>query len=146
MKPATVTSKPPVPEAQSYFGGTTSVDVDEPTPSADLIAAIKKRKRPILPIPTEVPDESNENPGAVRRPENLDHVNEEHVEMLREIREFLAFRAAVDGQASTDELLAEFGNKLPAKDSPLFKQMLNQLCTFRRVEGKGIWRLKLEFR
>jgi hypothetical protein len=73
-------------------------------------------------------------------------VKSEYVELLREIREFIAFRAMVDGQASTAELLSEFGDKLPAKDSPLFKQMLNQLCTHRQVDGQRIWRLKLEFR
>ena len=154
-----MTKPPKLPEEtseQSFFSGPKKLDNDSETlSSAELVAAIRARKRPLLPDPEdENPSNSNqqasgENPGPSNNRssnENLDHVKAEHIEMLREIREYIAFRAQVDGQASTKELVTEFGTKLPPQESPLFKQMLNQLCTFRRVDGQGIWKLKPEFR
>ena len=134
----------------------TTVDTesnDGPILSAkELLALIRNRKRPLIEPPALPPPEPF--PGddlvieAPPTPQDttIPDVKAEYVELLREIREFIAFRAMVDGQASTTELISEFGDKLPAKNSPLFKQMLNQLCTHRQVEGQRIWRLKLEFR
>ena len=39
------------------------------------------------------------------------------------------------------------GARRPSQKSPLFKAFLQQICDFRRNhEGKGIWKLKNEFR
>ena len=55
--------------------------------------------------------------------------------------------AEVDGEASTLELVTKFKRTLPSQQSPLFKAFLQQICDFRRDhEGKGIWKLKSEFR
>jgi len=130
--------------------------------SKELLAIIRNANRSLIsppspepqpppPAPTPFPGDDyipdSLPPPPPRYEDNtLPDVKEEYIELLREIREFIAFRAMVDGQASTTELLAEFGEKLPAKDSPLFKQMLTQLCNHRQVDGQRIWRLKLEFR
>ena len=56
-------------------------------------------------------------------------------------------QAEVDGEASTVELVNKFKQTLPSQQSPLFKAFLQQICDFRRDhEGKGIWKLKSEFR
>ena len=87
------------------------------------------------------------------RPDNLaDNENGEkdHIELLTEIRNFVAFQAdsAGEGEATTDDLLRKFQKKLPPKQSPLFKALLTEICTFHRHHStnKGIWRLKDEFR
>jgi DNA excision repair protein ERCC-6 len=107
--------------------------------SADLLSIIRTRKSS-MPIPDSRDDSqaSTQSTG----PE----LKEEQLELLRDIREFISFQATIDGQATTDELIEKFGPRLPNGHSPLFKQMLGQLCTFRRVEGRGMWRLKPEFR
>lgn len=106
--------------------------------SSDLLSIIRARKSS-LGI-TETGDPSNPTPNS--GPD----LKEEQLELLRDIREFIAFQATIDGQATTDELITKFGPRLPNGQSPLFKQMLSQLCTFRKVEGRGVWRLKPEFR
>lgn len=114
--------------------------------SADLLSIIRAR-RSSLPIPEQpepgtsgmlVSTDSDSHSGPELKPEQI--------ELLGDIREFIAFQATVDGQATTDELVDKFGPRLPNGQSPLFKQMLSQLCTFRKVEGRGMWRLKPEFR
>ncbi|CAG7723285.1 unnamed protein product [Allacma fusca] len=143
----TVSSKPAEKEPPSYFSGTVEASGDSETlSSADLVAAIRARKRIMDPIGSEENQiAADEDGNPLTTPINSHLIDSEHVDMLREIREFIAFRAQVDGQASTSELINEFGNKLPSKESPLFKHMLSELCSFRRVEGHGIWRLKPEF-
>jgi DNA excision repair protein ERCC-6 len=74
-------------------------------------------------------------------------VQEEHIELLTDIRNFVAFGASVDGRASTQEILARFSERLPPGSSPLFRFMLSEVCEFHRMpSGEGIWRLRNEFR
>ena len=72
------------------------------------------------------------------------------IELLTEIRNFVAFQAssAGEGEATTEEILNKFQKRLPPKQSPLFKALLTEICSFRRhhATNKGIWRLKDEFR
>lgn len=52
----------------------------------------------------------------------------------------MAFQAEVDGQASTQEILARFKERLPPSQTPFFKALLTQICDFHRESsGKGIW-------
>ena len=69
-----------------------------------------------------------------------------HSELLREIRDFLALRGKVNGQATTREILEQFAKKLPFSDAALFKAMLYEICDFSRHQGDGLWTLKHEFR
>ena len=91
----------------------------------------------------------NQNNGdaGLFRPDNFVGDN---IDLLTEIRNFVAFQAtsAGEGEASTDDLLKKFQKKLPPKQSPLFKALLTEICTFHRhhVTNRGIWRLKDEFR
>ena len=73
----------------------------------------------------------------------------EHSELLADIRNFVSFQADKDGEASTAELVGRFKARVPPKDSPLFKSLLNEICFFEKnkeVKGGGMWRLKAEFR
>lgn len=70
----------------------------------------------------------------------------DYMEVLADIRNFVAFQSSSDGQASTLELLKHFHQRLPPQQSPLFKALLTKICSFHRdTEGKGIWSLKAEF-
>lgn len=56
--------------------------------------------------------------------------------------------ASVDGQASTQEILSTFRDRVAEKDAPVFRNMLKKLCEFfrRGATKDGIWRLRGEFR
>ncbi|ETE58895.1 DNA excision repair protein ERCC-6 [Ophiophagus hannah] len=70
----------------------------------------------------------------------------EHDELLSDIRNFMAFQAQLPGQASTREILQEFGSKLTTEQSCTFRELLRNLCTFHRQSGgEGLWTLKPEF-
>jgi DNA excision repair protein ERCC-6 len=72
---------------------------------------------------------------------------EEHVELLTDIRNFVAFGGSVDGRASTQEILAQFSERLPPGSSPVFKFMLSEVCEFHRMpSGEGVWKLRSDFR
>lgn len=72
---------------------------------------------------------------------------EEHVELLTDIRNFVAFGGSMDGQALTQEILAQFSERLPPGSSPLFKFMLSEVCEFHRLpNGEGVWKLRSAFR
>ncbi|XP_070607571.1 LOW QUALITY PROTEIN: DNA excision repair protein ERCC-6 [Erythrolamprus reginae] len=69
-----------------------------------------------------------------------------HDELLSDIRSFLAFQAQRPGQASTQEVLQEFGPRLSVEQSCVFRELLRSLCTFHRQPGgQGVWRLKADF-
>ena len=67
---------------------------------------------------------------------------------MTDIRNFIAFQAesTIDGEASTDDLVNRFKDKLPPRQNPLFKALLNEICImYRDSKGKGVWRLKPDF-
>ena len=73
----------------------------------------------------------------------------ENVDLLTDIRNFIAFQSesTIDGEASTDDLVKKFRDKLPPRQNPLFKALLNEICImYRDSKGNGVWRLKPEFR
>uniref|UniRef100_A0A8C0RML4 DNA excision repair protein ERCC-6 n=1 Tax=Canis lupus familiaris TaxID=9615 RepID=A0A8C0RML4_CANLF len=102
-------------------------------------AGIKARNHLILPQRLESENAHQEAP-APPPPTT------EHDDLLVEMRNFIAFQARVDGQASTQEILQEFESKLSASQSCVFRQLLRNLCTFHRTSsGEGIWKLKPEY-
>ncbi|CAL8141407.1 unnamed protein product [Orchesella dallaii] len=111
----------------------------KPLSSSDILAIIRARNRPLTAPST------HENEGNSSAP-YISVLQAEHQELFSDIRDYIAFQAVVDGQATTTELVTRFRTRLPPKETPLFKKMLGQLCTFRRVEGQGVWRLKPIFR
>ncbi|XP_023228465.1 DNA excision repair protein ERCC-6-like isoform X1 [Centruroides sculpturatus] len=108
------------------------------TSSSDLLARIKVRNGVVAST-----SHSNEPeaPALGSKPAT------EHDELLVEVRNYIAFGASVDGQATTEELLRVFKDKVPAKSTAIFKSLLNQICDFyRSADSRGIWKLKSDFR
>ena len=104
--------------------------------SGDLLSKMQSRKR----VSTTPIDEDDD----FLRPDQPQNQNLEakDSELLEDIRNYVAFMAAQDGEASTQEIVLNFGKRLPKTDAPKFKAMLNQICDFH----SGFWRLKSEFR
>eukprot|EP00794_Sanderia_malayensis_P008716 gene8716-9647_t len=67
------------------------------------------------------------------------------MEMIKEIRHFVALEAKDAGKATTHEILQKFKSKIDNKKNALFKEMLKQVCNFRKVDGRGTWFLKDNF-
>ncbi|XP_013052521.3 DNA excision repair protein ERCC-6 isoform X2 [Anser cygnoides] len=110
--------------------------------SSSLLAKMRARNHLILPQRTE--SEGDENFHQAPAPATG---STEYDELLVDVRNFIAFQARVDGEASTQEILQEFDSKLPAAQSCVFRELLRNLCTFHRSpNGEGVWRLKPEFR
>ncbi|XP_006874667.1 PREDICTED: DNA excision repair protein ERCC-6 [Chrysochloris asiatica] len=125
-----------------HFSGK-AADADSPCgapTSSSLLAKMRARNHLILPERLEsenvsLPEASAPLPSPT-----------EHDDLLVEMRNFIAFQAQVDGQASTQEILHEFESKLSASQSCVFRELLRNLCTFHRTsDGKGIWKLKPEY-
>ncbi|XP_037353064.1 DNA excision repair protein ERCC-6-like isoform X2 [Talpa occidentalis] len=110
--------------------------------SSSLLAKMRARNHLILP---ERLESENEHPQeALVPPPSM--ATTEHDDLLVEMRNFIAFQAQVDGQASTQEILQEFESKLSASQSCVFRELLRNLCTFHRTSsGAGIWKLKPEY-
>uniref|UniRef100_A0A8C0X322 DNA excision repair protein ERCC-6 n=1 Tax=Castor canadensis TaxID=51338 RepID=A0A8C0X322_CASCN len=108
--------------------------------SSSLLARMRARNHLILPERLE--SDSGHLPEASALPSSTT----EHDDLLVEIRNFIAFQAHVDGQASTQEILQEFEFKLSTSQSCVFRELLRNLCTFHRTSsGEGIWKLKPEY-
>lgn len=127
--------------------GTKTTDSQNLLTSADLLAKMKERNRF---LPTDQDNGSNQDdlfqPDLGRRNSSKTKDQEEQLELLADIRNFVAFQAKTDGQAQTYELLERFKTRLPPQQSPLFKSLLKQICHFSRdSDGRGIWSLKSEF-
>ena len=103
----------------------------EPVHSSQLLAKMRARNN-LVPSG----DTSTDGPG------------NQSDELLVQMRNFIALQCTTIGQATTQEILDEFGSKLPQSDSVVFRSMLRQICTFTRDSstGKGVWLLKEEFR
>ncbi|KAI1292136.1 DNA excision repair protein ERCC-6 [Halotydeus destructor] len=99
--------------------------------SSSLLTAIKSRHKL-----DNLEDDDGEHPGAFVEPQNK--------ELIENIRTFVASRPFQ--QAHTNEVLDKFKDALPIHQTPVFKALLNNLCSFaRRSDGVGIWTLKSEF-
>ncbi|KAL9956256.1 hypothetical protein ACROYT_G037709 [Oculina patagonica] len=130
--PKTSSSLEPKPHFSGDLMGMSSATAEgsEPVHSSQLLAKMRARNNLLLS------NDSGEAPG-----NNGD-------DLLVQIRNFIASQCTTIGQATTQEILDEFGSKLPQSDSVVFRSMLRQICTFTRdsLSGKGIWLLKEEFR
>ncbi|KAL8186659.1 UNVERIFIED_CONTAM: hypothetical protein K2H54_003756 [Gekko kuhli] len=113
-----------------------------PLDSSSLLARMRARNHLAGPQRGEGGREESPLPAPGAAPS----AETEHDELLVDIRNFLAFQAQVDGQATTRELLQEFGSRLTVEQSCIFRELLRNLCTFHRSPGgEGLWKLKAEF-
>uniref|UniRef100_A0A2K5JRV0 DNA excision repair protein ERCC-6 n=1 Tax=Colobus angolensis palliatus TaxID=336983 RepID=A0A2K5JRV0_COLAP len=107
--------------------------------SSSLLAKMRARNHLILPERLESESRHLQEASALLP-------TTEHDDLLVEMRNFIAFQAHTDGQASTREILQEFESKLSASQSCVFRELLRNLCTFHRTSGgEGIWKLKPEY-
>ncbi|XP_058398842.1 DNA excision repair protein ERCC-6 isoform X1 [Diceros bicornis minor] len=108
--------------------------------SSSLLAKMRARNHLILPERLESENMHLQEASAPPPPTT------EHDDLLVEMRNFIAFQARVDGQASTREILQEFESKLSTSQSCVFRELLRNLCTFHRTaSGEGVWKLKPEY-
>ncbi|XP_053165125.1 DNA excision repair protein ERCC-6 isoform X2 [Hemicordylus capensis] len=124
----------------SHFDG--SMEIGQPSSdtldSSALLAKMRERNHLIVPQRTDYQRAEGQLQAAT--------VPTEHDELLVDVRNFLAFQARVDGQATTQEILQEFESKLTVEQSCVFRELLRNLCTFHRSSnGEGLWKLKPEF-
>lgn len=107
------------------------------------------RARNYLSLPPSQRDEAEEEeePSAAPRTGTPPAPPTDHDELLADLRNFVAFQAGVDGQATTQEVLEYFKPRLSQQQAPVFRELLRSICDFRRTSGQeGIWRLKEQFR
>ena len=73
---------------------------------------------------------------------------ETNVDLLTDIRNFIAFQnsSAGEGESTSKALVEYFKEKLPPVKNPLFKALLNEICSYHKGTNHGIWRLKDEYR
>lgn len=124
-------------EAKPHFSGdqmgmsSSTAEGSEPVHSSQLLAKMRARNNLVVSE-----NANTESPG------------DQSDDLLVQMRNFIALQCTTVGQATTQEILNEFGSKLPQSDSVLFRSMLRQICTFKRDSStkKGIWVLNDEFR
>ncbi|NXY14306.1 ERCC6 protein, partial [Atrichornis clamosus] len=128
--------------SSEYFDGKSGESSSGALDSSSLLAHMRARNHLVLPQQTRNEGDEDHRPAPAPVQGST-----EYDELLVDLRNFLAFQARVDGEASTRELLQEFESKLPAAHSCVFRELLRNICTFHRSpNGEGVWRLKPEFR
>jgi hypothetical protein len=73
------------------------------------------------------------------------------LELLTDLRNFLALKSVTSGGAGTDELLAEFGDRVGPQQSAIFKAMLKEVAVLHKgtttsMTAPKVWKLKPAFR
>ncbi|KAM3606079.1 uncharacterized protein V6R79_010359 [Siganus canaliculatus] len=137
------------PGSAAHFSGEGMESELDSTPlsSSALLARMKARNYVSVPSSQrEDAEEDEDSAGAPgRNPSPAPPT--EHDELLVDLRNFIAFQASVDGQASTQEVLEYFKPRLTQRQAPVFRELLRSICDFHRSSGQnGMWRLKEHFR
>ncbi|XP_038152187.1 DNA excision repair protein ERCC-6 [Cyprinodon tularosa] len=141
------------PSAGLHFSGEGADDDSNSAPlsSASLLAKIKARnhisKLSSQGTAAEEDEEEEVNGLGASGTSTPPAPPTEHDELLVDLRNFVAFQANVDGEATTQEVLEYFKPRLNQKQAPVFRELLRSICDFHRTSGQeGIWRLKEHFR
>ncbi|XP_025736375.1 DNA excision repair protein ERCC-6 isoform X1 [Callorhinus ursinus] len=136
-----VTRKDGKDNASEHFSGKVEDAESSPGSLSSSLLLAKMRARNHLILPERLESENAHQEASVPPSSTT-----EHDDLLVEMRNFIAFQARVDGQASTREILQAFESKLSASQSCVFRELLRNLCTFHRTSsGEGIWKLKPEY-
>ncbi|XP_047558136.1 DNA excision repair protein ERCC-6 isoform X2 [Lutra lutra] len=136
-----VTRKDGKDNASEHFSGKMENAESSPAALSSSSLLAKMRARNHLILPERLESENTHHEASAPPPSTT-----EHDDLLVDMRNFIAFQAHVDGQASTREILQEFESKLSASQSCVFRELLRNLCTFHRTSsGEGIWKLKPEY-
>lgn len=146
-KDAAIIKKSKKPGSGALFSGegTESDGGNAALSSSSLLAKMKARNHNTVPSGQRDEAEEEEEAGA-ERTSGPPAPPTEHDELLVDLRNFIAFQARVDGQASTQEVLEYFKPRLTQKQAPVFRELLRSICDFHRTSGQeGIWKLKQHF-
>ncbi|XP_060781917.1 DNA excision repair protein ERCC-6 [Neoarius graeffei] len=124
--------------------------VEEEALSASLSSSLllaRMRARNHINVPHNQ-DEDDADDNEQREQSATPHASPtEHDELLVDLRNFVAFQAQADGQASTQEILQYFTPRLTSTQTPVFRELLRNICDFHRLPGQeGMWKLKAEYR
>ncbi|XP_074531581.1 DNA excision repair protein ERCC-6 [Halichoeres trimaculatus] len=146
-------SGPKRPGSAAHFSGEAaeSDSSSAPLSSSSLLARMRVRNHISLPPRQRDRDEEEEEEEGPRAGgaggAGSPTPPTEHDELLVDLRNFVAFQAAVDGQATTQEVLEYFKPRLTKEQAPVFRELLRSICDFNRTAGQeGMWRLKADFR
>ena len=63
--------------------------------------------------------------------------------LLKDIEMFV--KCKPDFTATSDQLTEKFKERLKPGQNALFKELLKQICSFKKINGNGFWKLKDEF-
>ncbi|XP_062286135.1 DNA excision repair protein ERCC-6 [Scomber scombrus] len=130
------------PGSGAHFSGE-GAEIDSsstPLSSSSLLAKMRARNHVSVPS-SQREEEEDEEGGSPSTPST------QHDELLVDLRNFVAFQAHVDGEASTHEVLEYFKPRLTQEQAPVFRELLRSVCDFHRTSGQeGIWKLKERFR
>ena len=107
---------------------------------------MRSRNRLALGEETQEDEEQEELGSQSNRGRFFRDIDKDDLELITDIRNYVAYQAHMDGRASTQELLQEFKEKVRADESAKFKAMLRQICDYDKVNGVGMWFLKQEFK
>ncbi|XP_061600997.1 DNA excision repair protein ERCC-6 [Cololabis saira] len=114
--------------------------------SSSLLAKMRARNHLSKPS-TQREDEAEEEDGSPAARTTSPPPATVHDELLVDLRNFVAFQASVDGQATTQEVLEYFKPRLTQEQAPVFRELLRTICDFHRTSGQeGTWRLKQSYR
>ncbi|XP_029376158.1 DNA excision repair protein ERCC-6 isoform X2 [Echeneis naucrates] len=137
------------PGAGAHFSGGVAESDSNTAPLSSSSLLEKMRARNHLSVPSSQRDDTEEDDGGTGAPgrSSTPAPPTEHDELLVDLRNFVAFQANVDGQATTQEVLEYFKPRLTQEQAPVFRELLRSICDFHRTSGQeGIWRLKEHFR
>uniref|UniRef100_A0A667X223 DNA excision repair protein ERCC-6 n=1 Tax=Myripristis murdjan TaxID=586833 RepID=A0A667X223_9TELE len=137
------------PGSGAHFSGDGTEEGDSssvPLSSAALLAKMRARNH-ISSSSRQTDEAEEEDEGGAEGTRSSPAPPTEHDELLVDLRNFIAFQAHMDGQASTQEVLEYFTPRLTKEQAPVFRELLRSICDFHRTSGQeGIWRLKESYR
>ncbi|XP_042625045.1 DNA excision repair protein ERCC-6 [Cyprinus carpio] len=129
------------PGYAAHFSGEGAQEESGSLSSSSLLARMRARNHLNQPQRQEDEEEVERGSAAVHATAT------EHDELLVDLRNFVAFQAQVDGQASTKEILEYFTPRLTSTQTPVFRELLRNICEFHRLPGQeGMWKLKADYR
>lgn len=113
------------------------------TASNNLLADIRERKREQTAFVVRT-DEQRTDPG-----DEESETNAEGLDLVRELKDYLASGTAIQNKATTTEIIDHFQDRVNGKAGmiPKFKSLLKEIAELQRTpSGMGYWVLKDEFR